>query len=60
MALLLLVEEEGRVLLRYSIGEKVGERKAVRLGSVMEDGPETVLGGKDMKIKEGRVDWQAI
>lgn len=53
MALLLLVEEEGRVVLRKSIGEKNVERKGIRLGSVMEDGGETVIEGEGMEIKGG-------
>ena len=48
--LLLLVKGEGRVVLRYWTGEKDGARNGVRLGSVMEDGPETVIEGEAMEI----------
>lgn len=37
-------------MLRYSMGEKNGERKGVRLGSVIEDGPETLMGVEGMEI----------
>lgn len=39
------------MVLRYSTGEKCGERKGARLGSVIEDAPETVIEGEVMKIR---------